>query len=269
MRRQILNGALASLVFVALVACATQRPPSCEAGDPDVKVTDLHSAWLAAPACTLYAGAPKAGGGETRSRAFLRRQAQNLAFRHPTHVRTRMLLAAMAYDANDPNDATRHLDTLLRLQPTHPEAAILRSRISVEEGNTPAAVRLLESQIRLRPDHAGLRESLASAHFVDRDYAAASAALDAAESLGGRAERVAYNRGLIAEEQGDLEAARGFYQEAESRSPGWPRPMERLAGLRTGVPADRAAPTAAADPLAYPPPPPPISQPPVPAVALR
>lgn len=288
MRMQILSGTAAVLALLVLVGCATKPPPTdCGKGDPDVKVADLHSAWLTAPSCTLHAGAPMADGSKTRSRAFLRRQAQNLSFRHPTHVPTRMLLAAMAYDANDPIDATRHLDYLLRLQPTHPEAAILRSRISIEEGNMPHAVRLLESQIRLRPDHAGLREALASAYFMTHDYELAQASLNAAETLGGRPERIAFNRGLIAEEQGDAESARRYYQLAEQHSPGWPRPMERLAGLQTDLPTDPGTQTASADPFAFPRPAPtsqaPTSQtgtsqsppsyapppPPIPAATLR
>ncbi len=262
MRVSIFRGQIAAFAAVLLTACATKAPPPQGQADPDRAVAGLHAAWMSAPAETLYAGAPTGRGTQTRSRAFIRRQAQNLSFRHPRHVPTRWLLAVMAYEAKDPIDATRHLDTLLRLQPVHPEAVMLRTRIDLEEGNASHATRLLTSQVRVRPDHAGLRESLASAYFMSGDHKRALQALDSAETLGGAADRIAYNRGLIAEDQGNVEQARTFYEQALALSPNWRQPRARLDGL-AGSPVQMNTPEAFA------PPPPPLPQPPIPATALR
>ncbi len=256
-----LGGLTAVLAMILLVGCSTTPPPAPHGQtDPDAAVARLHADWLAAPSDCRYAGAPDGNGKKTKSRAFIRRQAQNLAFKHPDHAPTRMLLGAMAYEANDPNDAMRHLDYLLRLTPANPEAAILRARIDLEAGNHLHALQTLLPQVRLRPDHAGLREALASAYFMAEEYGHASSSLDAAAALGGSEGRIAYNRGLIAEEQGNVDSAKRFYELALEKIPGWPRPQERLAGLGSDVYADPAA--------ATPPAPPMIEEPALPAAAL-
>ena len=84
-----------------------------------------------------------------------------------------------------------------------PRQQRLRARIALEEGNPSFALRLVEEQIRLRPDHSGLRELHASTLFMLRNYAEARSALEAARRLGAAEARVAYNLGLISEEEGD------------------------------------------------------------------
>ena len=249
---------------LGLTACTATAPPPEGPRDPDAEHASLKDAWLSAPANTLYEGAPLKDGKETRSRAFLRRQAQNLAFRFPNHVPTRTLAGIMAYEARDPVAATRHLDHVLSLRPGHPEAAMLRAQIALEGGNAPYAVRLLQDQVRMRPDHAGLRELLASSLFMGGDIAGAQRELSIAGELGARPERIAYNRGLMAEQDGDHAAAEGFYRQALEHAPEWNRPQERLAGLAHS-PKAPAADVAVRSVSGFVPPPPP----PLPAAYLR
>jgi tetratricopeptide (TPR) repeat protein len=233
------------VLTVALLCAGCQamkKPPSDPVpADPDAAVTELRNAWFAAPADHLHAGFDVGGGQELRSRAMLRRQAQNLVFRHPDHAGARMLCALMAYEAGDPVEASRHLDHLLRVHPASPDAALLRARIAVEAGNPILAQHLLEEQVRLRPDHAGLRETLASVRFLNDDLDGARDDLAEAERLGAPPARVAYNRGLLAENGGDLESARRHYQKAIDLSPGWALPEERLAGLGGGAGSAKGA----------------------------
>lgn len=262
MRAKTVLGSVLVMLLMSLAACQTASPPPEGPGDPDLAAADLRRAWLAAPSDRLYAGMPTTRGGKTRSRAFIRRQTQNLVFRHPDHVPARMLAAVMAYESHDRVNATQHLDHLLRLQPSHPEAAVLRARIALEEGNSPYAVRLLEDQVRMRPDHSGLRELHASALYLSGNREGAKAALDAAAALGASPARVAYNRGLVAEEEGNAAAAEKYYKEALSHAPHWPRPKERLAGL-SGAPLPPPAVTSARMPFEVP------DAPPLPAATLR
>jgi len=237
MYARILTHLTILLAAIGLTACQAAAPPPEGPRDPDAEQAALRDAWLTAPANTLYEGAPMATGKdgkrvkETRSRAFLRRQTQNLAFRFPDHVQTRLLAGVMAYEARDPADAISHLDHVLSLRPDHPEAAMLRAQIALEEGNHPYALGLLKDQVRLRPDHPGLRELLASALHMSGDEAGAYRELEAAKALGARAERIAYNRGVMSEQDGDFEAAERHYNEALKHAPEWNRPKERLAGL--------------------------------------
>ena len=233
MKRPLLITCMAALTL-GLAACQATKPPSAEIpADPDDAVCELRAAWQSAPGCTLYSGAPCEGGGETRSKAMIRRQAENLAFRHPDHIETRMLCGVLAYEAEDPVTAVHHLDHVLRIRPATPEAAVLRARISLEQGNEQQAIRILEDQTTLRPDAYAVREALASAYFMNERHDEARSAIDAAERLGAPSWRVAYNRGLLSELDGEFGAASAHYESALADAPDWHLPRERLQGLDT------------------------------------
>jgi hypothetical protein len=267
-----MNRTLFVCLFAALlcVGCqATKAPPSDPVpSDPDVAVASIRNAWFNAPSGQLHAGY----GAGARPRVLLRRQAENLVFRHPRHVGARMLCAIMAYEASDPITAGRHLDAVLRIAPATPDAALLRARIAVEAGNPILAQRLLTQQVALRPDHAGLRETLASVKFLTGDYAGAEQDLLNAERLGAHPARLAYNRGLLAEHRGDVSGAIAGYQQALALAPDWALPQERLKGV--GEDATTATGPSVAERIsvwpgefAAPPPPPlPPQEPPVPSV---
>lgn len=240
--RGLLCGALAACAI--MVGCQTAVPPVDPVpSDPDVAAESLRVAWESALPDRLYGSYRGERGQQLRSRAMVRRQVGNLAFRHPDHVPTRTLAGIMAYEAGDPIEATRHLDHVLRQAPRSPDVAVLRARIALEQGSTAYATGLLQDQIRLSPSHAGLREAQASAYFMTDDFSAASAALSAAEGLGSPSERIAYNRGLIHEQEGRTAAAIEMYKKAVELAPGWSMPSERLAGLE-GAPSVGSAPSA-------------------------
>jgi tetratricopeptide (TPR) repeat protein len=162
-------------------------------------------------------------------------QIERLALDFPTHVPTLMTVAVIAYyDAHDANKAERYLDALFSVEPSHPEAAILRSRISIDQGNLPAAKRLLEMQISYAPDNAGLREAHSSVLYMAHDLEGARAEISAAEKLGAPAWRVAFNRGLIAEEAGQNAEAAQLYEAALTSNPDFKPARSRLAGMKSG-----------------------------------
>jgi predicted Zn-dependent protease len=226
---------LALLGAALLTGCQTMRPPrDASAADPDAEVAEIRNAWATQPASGMYAG-------QESTMPALRARVESVAFNNPRHVGCRYLAALMAYQDNDRVVAVHHLDDLLALDPTNAEAAALRARIALEDGNTPYAVSMLEDRVHLRPDHAGLRETQASAYYLDGQLDKASDALNEAERLGAAKERVAYNRGLIAEAQGKTATAAENYRAALAVKPYWDLPKERLKGL--GMPATASAPT--------------------------
>ena len=162
------------------------------------------------------------------------RDIARLAVDFPRYPDILLANASIAYATRRPDEAQAYLDRLLHLQPSHPDAAVLRSRIALEEGNLRLARRVLEEQIELVPDHAGLREALASVLYLEGDTEAAHRSLDAAEELGAPSWRVAYNRGLIAEAEGKLDEAAGYYEKALSDDPDFVRARSRLRGLYVG-----------------------------------
>lgn len=260
-------------IAMILVGCQSAAPTSDPVpSNPDQAVAELRAAWESAPGNDLYGSYQTQGGQTLRSRALVRRQAQNLAFRHPTHAPTLFLNGVLAYEAGDGIEASRFLDRGLRLAPASADAAALRARIALEQGNAMFANNLLTEQIMLNPAHAGLRELLASTRFMSGDLVGAHAALDAAEQLGAPPERIAYNRGLLLEQEGRSAAAIEAYQEALTHAPSWPMPTNRLAGLQqapipSSAPATvptKAMPTNGFPPAAPPPPPPITSELPLP-----
>ena len=252
MRHPLLTAATTALLTLAACQGAPGKPGPLkdDYGDPDCVVANLRDAHASTPHGNLYATYETECGKKLRSKAMLRRQSENLLFRHPDHVDARMLAALLAYEADDPAEAARHLDYVLRVDPATPDAALLRARIALEEGNPQLAKTLLDAQVELRPDHAGLREAHASALYLTGHLDEAREALDEAERLGAPVGRIAYNRGLIAEESGDLVLAAKLYEQALEDVPHWSLPSQRLRGIRAGLPfvrpkAPKAAPAGA------------------------
>ena len=236
--------ALMVAMTVALGACqgsvASGQP--CP-GDPDEEVMQLREEWTRAPYSGLHDDHDGQCGRNPQaieSKEMIRRKAENLLFRYPQHVPTRFFAALLAYEANDPTRATEHLDTLFALQPIHPEAAVLRARIALEAGNAQFATGLLEDQIALRPDNAELYETLSSAYFLQNRPTDAVSALATADSLGAPKWRTAYNRGLLAESQGNTDQAIAYFKDCLKLMPGWPPAQARLRGLERGSPGAQA-----------------------------
>jgi hypothetical protein len=227
---------LAPAVALLLAGCAASPRGGEGAPNPDDAVSSIENLYAQTPDGAPYnqfRTGPR--GKKVVSRASLRREAETMSFLYPSHVPSRFLAGVLAYEFNDPVRAGQHLDHVLHLQGSHPEAAVLRSRIALEEGNTGYATRLLEDQVRLRPDHAGLREAQASAYFLAGDTGSARMALDAAERLGSPAWRLAYNRGLLAEEDGDTGGAIAQFQQASTLAPGHAPSRQRLRALESGT----------------------------------
>jgi tetratricopeptide (TPR) repeat protein len=160
-----------------------------------------------------------------------RLELERLSLEFPHHTPTLMVNAVYAYDAREIEKAQRYLDTLFRVQPAHAHAGVLRSRIAIAEGNLPLARRVLETQIRYAPDQAGLHETYSFVLYMSREYEAAGAEITLAERLGAPPWRVAFNRGLIAEESGQEAEARRQYQAALDANPGHQEAKSRLSGM--------------------------------------
>ena len=143
----------------------------------------------------------------------------------------RLVRAIVAATDRDRPEAIRTLDELLARRPGYPEAAVLRARLAIEVGGLGYARELLERQIRFRPDSALLYEALAATLFADGAHDAAADALDRAEKLGAPVWRVDFNRGLIAEQKGEIEEAMELYDRAARANPAWPDSGSRLRGL--------------------------------------
>jgi Flp pilus assembly protein TadD len=147
-------------------------------------------------------------------------------------VPTVLAAASLAFETGDAPAAQRSLDEVARLVPRDAGATVLRARIAVKEGNLRYARRLVEGEIRLVPDSPALRETLAGILYLQRHFAEARVALQAAARLGAPAWRIAYHLGLLDEAVGDAEAAARRYAEAVDLNPAWHPARARLEGLR-------------------------------------
>lgn len=225
------NGNIVASIALAL-ACAACGTPDfghrTEVVDADQRLDALLEAWRE----SRESGRQPSGSAHIVVDAQrARNEIQRLALEHPSHARTLMANAALAYDARETEKAVDYLDRIFHLHTAHAEAAVLRARIAVEQGNLPYAKRLLAQQIAHAPDHAGLREQLSATCFAADDYAGALASLDAAEKLGAPAWRVSFHRGLVAEAQGQVEQAAGCFRATLEQKPDHQPSKARLAAM--------------------------------------
>ena len=238
MRRTTCGGFVAAATLVVgslgLGACASS-PKAPRNIDPDKAMGRLEDMYAMTPEGARYEQYRMGAKGKDRvSRATLRRQAEEMSFLYPNHIPARFMAGLLAYEFDDPARASQHFDQVLHIAGSHPDAAVLRSRIALDDGNTAYALRLLEEQVTLRPDHAGLREAQAAAWFLAGDTTQARASLDAAERLGSPGWRLAYNRGLLAEEDGDAGSAIEQYRLAAGLAPYHQPSRHRLRALEAG-----------------------------------
>ncbi len=162
----------------------------------------------------------------------VRNRIQALSFEYPTHVPSLLANGMIAFEERDRVASQRYLDRLFGVQPIHPEAAVLRSRLGLEEGNLPASKKLIEDQIRHVPDHAGLHEALAEILFLEGRFEEARDRISIAEELGAPLWRMAFNRGLIAETEGDFNLATTMYEVALEHNSDMTQASARLSGVK-------------------------------------
>ena len=219
---------LCLLLGLACASTGDKRGPD----DPEVRLRGLLDEWYA----VRDNGGSCASGGRKypyvdcgRIQATIER----LALEFPSHPSILIANAVVAHQTHQPEKAVSYLDALIEQDRVQPGAAVLRSRLAIQQGNLPFAQRLLEEQVALSPDEAALREALASVHYLMGAFDRARRELLVAQRLGAPAWRVAYNRGLLEEAQGDPDAAMDFYRQALEEKPDWQRAHSRLRGLES------------------------------------
>jgi tetratricopeptide (TPR) repeat protein len=153
----------------------------------------------------------------------------NLEF--PSHAPTLFVLANLTMERGRKERSAAYLDDLFAIQLINPEAGLLRSKIAIMEGNLNAASRVLVQQVRYTPDHPGLREALASVHFMAGRLEEAREELDMAERLGAPIWRVAFNYGLIEEAADAPERAVFYFGKSLEHKPDFAPARSRRTGL--------------------------------------
>lgn len=174
------------------------------------------------------------GRGEDlgRREREIRASIDQLYYEDPHHVDTAWVLGVLAFEDRDYDRATWYLDSVLRRAPDHARAAEARVRLALEQGNLGFAGRLIEQAVQHSPADAGLREAQALSLSLAEDWRGARQALDDAERLGAPSWRVSFNRGLLAESQGNTADAIANYRDAiELREGDYQRAEDRLIGL--------------------------------------
>lgn len=231
MKLRLLLPAVVALLTLAS-GCSTLGPPrSALEEDPNVRVDRILTRFKA----TLERGVACAdtiqGGDAPVDCEGLLREARQLYTAYPHHERVILLAALLSQQSGRADQAAFLLDQLLAGERPRPEAAVLRSRLAIEGGNLTLARAVLTRQIQLNPQHYPLHETLAAAHYLDRDAAAALHALAMAERLGAPGWRIAYHRGLLLEHQARYPAACRQYRLAAGAHPGFAGPEGRLMAL--------------------------------------
>ena len=224
---------VAPLLLIALLfGCASDLKPGQTKDDPQVKLAKLLDEWRK----VRDGGGTCASGGRRypyidcgRIQAGIER----LVLEFPTHPEVLLVNAVVAFQTAQPDKAESYLDDLLEQEPRESGAVVLRSRLAIQKGNLPRARRLLDQQILLRPDAADVREAMASVHYLERDFDLAWRELAIAERLGAPTWRIAFNRGLLEEAEGRIEAAISHFRITVEENPEYEPARSRLLGLES------------------------------------
>lgn len=155
-------------------------------------------------------------GGRDLPVEQLARSLRALSLEHPRHVPTLVADAALCLETGRVGRATALLDAALQLAPDHGDAVLLATKVAARSGDLGSAWRRVNAALRTRPDAPELHEASAALHFLEEQYGESLAALDRADALAGEASwRSSYHRGLVAEAQGNLTAARDYFLQCE------------------------------------------------------
>jgi tetratricopeptide (TPR) repeat protein len=195
--------------------CALRGAASHECTAPDGRLAELRR---------------RAEIGEI-TRVQLADSLQRLAAICPRTATVLLAAAEASYAGADFVAAQQYLDKLTSVAQSVPAATVLRAQIALRDGNHRYARRIVDNEIKRVPNHSELREVQAAILFLQGEYPEATRAIEAAVRLGAPYWRAAYNLGLIAEAQGQRDAAERFYRESVLLLPSWPRAQQRLEGL--------------------------------------
>ena len=244
-----LAGCLVCVVLLGLAGCATDDEPNPHGAEEQLE--ELVGAWRAVHENGGTCEQNKPEETPLIDCERIRQELTRLAIEFPNNSRVLLANAIVAFETGRPEEAQKELDAVLRLSPADPDAAVLRARIAISEGNLRFARRLLDQQIELTPDHTRLLELSATVHYLNQNYDDARRELRFARQLGAPAWRVAYHEGLIAEAQGDFEAAEKAYSDCLEGQPDFAPARSRLRALAVRLNRPLAP---AAEPPAEPPP---------------
>ena len=226
------NGFAVAIGSLLLIFGCASTNNKLDSADPAIRLRALLEQWNR----VYELGGSCASGGRKYPYVDCGRiqaESERLASDYPNNSSVLLANAVIAYETRQPQKAASYLDSLIGSNRADPGAVVLRIRLAVQDGNLPFARRLLEQQVQLAPDASELREALASVYKLLGEFALAERELTVAERLGAPAWRVDYNRGLLAEAQGDPAAAMEFYRRCLDEKPGWEKAQSRLRGLES------------------------------------
>ncbi len=213
------------LLLLFLGGCLTPDPgesvsPEYRLSELLIELRDLRGGEFRDPAVSERS---------SRRDAEIRGQIRELANVHPRSLPVLVASAALAFEDGDSILAQKFLDQALRVDPLHVPAVLLRVRVAAESGNLTYARRLLDEKLQVLPDEADLHSARAGIHYLLAEYREAARELDVVEALleGEEAWRTAYHRGLLAEAEGDWDAAREFYETSKEDRPSFERATRR------------------------------------------
>lgn len=171
------------------------------------------------------------------------RDLRSLTLKHPRHVPTLLADAATSLESGRTERAFALLQRLLALEPDNVDGVLMATSIAARTGNLDAARRRIETALNTRPDDPDLHQASAALLHLDGRADEALTALDQSDALaGGPTWRSAYHRGLVAEMNGDFNAAYEHYTDALEAKPDFEGAARRRRWLAVQSSMDPAAP---------------------------
>ncbi len=165
-------------------------------------------------------------GDTTRAIKALQKAAQLDA----SNIDAWMFLGKIMANRNDPT-ALQYFDNVLRLDSTDLEAREFKGVLYKRRGEFEQAFRVYRDIIVRNPDYANAYFDMGVMYLELDSLQKAYDNFDIAVKVDQLFVKAYYYRGLTAEMQGNIDAAKLDYQQASQMSPNWPEPKEALEKL--------------------------------------
>lgn len=174
-------------------------------------------------------------------------------------LENRIFQAHAVLNKNDVDAGEKLAAEIEKASPGDASAFALSGRVAMFNSDTSRAESLSKKALEIDPNNSHALNTLAAIALNSRHYDAAKVLLDRATAIGDRNPRTSYNRGLLAQKQGDTLEAIAFYEESVRLDPKYlgahinlANVYEEVSRFEDGVAAARkAADIAPEDPRPY------------------
>jgi tetratricopeptide (TPR) repeat protein len=155
------------------------------------------------------------GAYENAQYAYLEAQKRN-----PNNPEIPLLLAQLAINRGEIDQARSHIRSAITLKENYAEAYLLLARLEVSQNNLPVAIASSERLAALLPDNAGVHFELGLLKQANSDYMGAANSFSRALELEPEYANAKYYLALSLAKMGQIDQARALLEDLLAKEPG-------------------------------------------------